>query len=822
MTSVSTTRPGAVRSYTRDTQTLFLDCETGHLALTVLSSNCVRVRFTPDDTFAPRRSWAVTPSDTDFPVTPFDVDETSVAITVQTSLIAVHIDHDTAGLTFTDAAGNIFCADEQGIQIGRTSHSSSVFTDHLVPHLTCTKRIAEDEHFFGFGERAGLLDKRGRAMVNWTTDPPSGHGPGTDPMYLAIPVLLSVRPGLCYGLVLNNTWRSRFSMGYHQPDTWLMEVENGELDYYVVHGRTPATVMAGLARLLGTMPLPPRWALGHHQSRWTYGSEAVVRDLVANFRSRNIPCDVIHLDIDYMVGYRVFTWNTERFPDPQRMLADLREQGFRVVTIIDPGVKIDPHYAVYRDGLERDMFVREADGTVFHSYVWPDAAVFADFTRPAVREWWGDQHKPLLDAGVSGIWNDMNEPTAFDQPFSSGLVGPGKTISLGAPQGNPDERTTHAEVHNLYGSGMSQAAYEGLRRHRPAERPFVLTRSGFAGIQRWSACWMGDNHSWWEHLEMALPQLMNMGLSGVPFVGTDVGGFFGHCNGELLARWVQFATFMPFCRNHTAMDTRDQEPWAFGSEVEAIYREYMQLRYRLLPYLYSLFWEASTHGTPVLRPLLYHFPDDPATYTLHDQVMSGPFLVAAPIYRPGHTHRAVYLPAGEWFDWWTDERITGPTHILAHAPLERMPIYVRAGAILPTAPVMAYTDERPLDTLTLDLYPGNGSFTLYEDDGHTFAYQQGASCTTTFTLHQASPTPGQPATLTLTITARTGNYQPAPRQLVLRVHAAIEPTTPQSPGIHYDPARRLLTVQIEDAPQERTWHFTVLAPLALTEGQMHP
>src|SRR5207302_31981 len=287
--------------------------------------------------------------------------------------------------------------------------------------------------------------------------------------------------------------------------------------------------------------------------------------------TRDIPCDAIHLDIDYMDGYRVFTWHPQRFPDPQTMIDDLRRDSFRIVTIIDPGVKSDPDYRVYREGLEHDVFIHRAVGAVFHGY------------------------------------------------------------------------------------GMARASYEGLRRHRGSERPFVLTRSGFAGVQRWSACWMGDNTSWWEHLELTMPQLMNMGLSGVPFVGTDIGGFNGNASCELFTRWMQFGALAPFCRGHSLSGTERHEPWSFGPRVEAICREFLRLRYRLLPYLYTLFWEASRRGTPVLRPLLYHFPDDPATYQLHDQVMLGPSLMAAPIYHPGREHRHVYLPEGAWYDWWTDE-----------------------------------------------------------------------------------------------------------------------------------------------------------------------
>jgi alpha-glucosidase len=312
---------------------------------------------------------------------------------------------------------------------------------------------------------------------------------------------------------------------------------------------------------------------------------------------------------------------------------------------------------------------------------------------------------------------------------------------------------------------------------------------------------MGDNDSWWEHLELAMPQLMNMGLSGVPFVGTDIGGFSGNASGELFARWMQFGVLAPFCRAHSEILTERHEPWVFGPHVEAICREFLRLRYRLLPYLYTLFWEASQRGIPVLRPLLYHFPDDPVTYSLHDQVLLGQYLLAAPMYHPGREHRHVYLPAGDWYDWWNDDLLAGPTHLLAHAPLERMPLYVRAGAIIPSGPDLHYADENPLDPLTLDLYPGNGAFTLYEDDGHSFEYEHGQFCTSGYTLRRMEDR------LNFEIGAREGAYVPPARRLLLKVHALDEQAAQEHPGASYDPARRMLTLQEDDDGSARTFRF---------------
>ncbi|GAC1470343.1 MAG: glycoside hydrolase family 31 protein [Ktedonobacteraceae bacterium] len=783
---------GALQSYAREGRSLILDYDGPRVAVTILTDHILRVRLAPEGTFAARHSWAAARADNEFAETAFEIEESSQALVLRTTSLSVRIERERGNISFADAQGQPFCADDAGMQWSRSAAEPY--------RVACAKRIEAGEHFFGFGQRGGQLDKLGKHLINWATDPPTGHGTGTDPLDLAIPVFLALRPGLAYGVFFNNTWRSHFDIGATRPSVWQMEAAGGELDYYVIYGPTPEQVSEGLGTLLGTPPLPPRWALGYHQSRWSYMTEEKVRELAAKFRTRDIPCDVIHLDIDYMDGYRVFTWHPQRFPDPQSMIDDLRRTGFHLVTIIDPGVKSDPEYRVYHTGLEHDMFIHRADGTVFHGYVWPDDAVFPDFTRPEVREWWGDMQKALVDVGVSGIWNDMNEPPVFELPFSQGLSKVG-TIELDAIQGPESERTTHAETHNLYGSGMARACYEGLRRHAAEERPFVLTRSGFAGVQRWGACWMGDNTSWWEHLEMTMPQLMNMGLSGVPFVGTDIGGFNGNASGELFARWMQLGALSPFSRGHTSTATELHEPWAFGPRVEAICREFLRLRYRLLPYLYTLFWEAAQRGIPVLRPLLYHFPNDPATYQLHDQVLLGPSLMAAPVYHPGREHRHVYLPEGAWYDWWTDERINGPAHLLAHAPLERMPLYVRAGALIPSGPDLHYADEHPLDPLTLDLYPGDGTLTLYEDDGHTFAHEQGHFSTTRYTLRQTADQ------LVLEIEARAGAYHPPARQLLIRVHAASQQAIEEHPEASYNAEQRLLTLQIEDDGRTRTLNF---------------
>ncbi|MFS8804047.1 glycoside hydrolase family 31 protein [Synechococcus sp. R55.6] len=741
---------GSLQQLQPHSRGIHLICAQGRWSMQVLTPRLFRLRFSPSGAFLPRRSWDVAPADEEWPPTSFQLQESPAQIHLSTSQVQVQIDRDPLRFSFQDSQGQEFCAD---VSSGLTWGSDGI---RLCKHLHPA------EHICGLGERAGLLNKRGRRYSHWTRDC-WNYDAHSDNLYQAIPFALFLRPNLCYGLFLHCTHWSQFDLGQIDPEQWAIEVRAPELDYYLIYGPTPALVLETYTQLTGRPPLPPLWALGYQQCRWSYASAAQVQTVAQQFRQRQIPCDVIYLDIDYMRGYRVFTWDPRRFPEPARLMAQLHEAGFRVVAIVDPGVKFEPEadYAVFDEGLAQDFFIRRADGHLFHGYVWPGKVLFPDFLRPGVRQWWGSWQRVLTQAGVDGIWNDMNEPALNDRPFGDG--GQIVDIPLDAPQGPPDEPTTHAEVHNLYGLLMTRASREGLEQLNPNRRPFVLTRSGFAGIQRWAAVWTGDNQSSWEHLEMSLPMLLNLGLSGVSFVGADIGGFGGNATPELFARWMQMGILYPLMRGHSALGTRPHEPWSFGPEIEAICRQAIQLRYQLLPYLYSLFWESSQTGSPILRPLLYEFPDDPQTYEISDQAMLGSALLAAPVVRPGVRCRAVYLPQGTWFDWWTGQAHTGPRYILVPAPLEQLPLFVRGGSVLPLAPPCPSTAHLRRDQPHLKLYPGNGSFTLYEDDGETLAHRAGAWATTLLRLRQQN---GQ---LILEIEARQGNWSPPQRSWLLEL-----------------------------------------------------
>jgi len=653
--------------------------------------------------------------------------ESEGEITLSTTHSTAHISLKPLRIRFTDESGRVFAADDEQLGMGFVSgREQSIITTPLGDPAQLYKKREEGERYFGCGERTSGLEKTGSYQVFWNVDPPAGHTASYNNLYTSIPFTFSIVAGKAHGLFFDNTHRVEFDLAKEDAGRAYYGAEGGDIVYYAFAGPTPGAVLGRYTELTGRTPMPPMWSLGNQQCRWSYETADEVRELAKEFRERDIPCDVIFLDIDYMDGYRVFTWDKDSFPGPAKLISDLREQGFRVVTIVDPGVKTDEEYPVYVEGRSRDLYCKTQEGEEFHNVVWPGMCAFPDFTNPETREWWGENHTALTGAGVAGVWNDMNEPSLF-VPQQSTM--PGNIVHPGG--GDPK---WHAQIHNTYGSLMARATREGLLKLNPEERPFVITRAGYAGLQRHAMQWTGDNSSWWEHIWMSMPQLQNLGLSGVAWAGVDIGGFFGDSNGELLARFTEFGVFQPFCRNHSAKGTINQEPWSFGEPYESVCRKMIKLRMRLLPYLYTLFEECHRTGAPILRPLLFEYPEDETTYTADDEFLLGGSLLVAPITRPGIEHRHVYLPEGTWFHYWTGERFDGPAHVLAHAPLGEPPLYVKANTALPIGPDINYTDEKT-DPLTLLLYPadGVGESTLYEDAGNGFGYRDGEYARRTIT-----------------------------------------------------------------------------------------
>lgn len=582
-------------------------------------------------------------------------------------------------------------------------------------HVIANKILESDDHYYGFGEKAGFLDKRGERYTMWNSDVYAPHNPETNALYQSIPFFMTLNKGRAAGLFFDNTYKSHFDMS-GENGHYRFSAEGGLLNYYIMAGPSPKKVLEQYTDLTGRMPLPPKWAIGYHQSRYSYQSEAEVRELAAAFKKHGIPLDAVYLDIHYMKEYRVFTFDPARFPDPKGLIEDLKAEGIKIVPIVDPGVKEDPEYPIYEEGITHDLFCKYLEGNLFYGDVWPGKSAFPDFANEKTRNWWAEKHRYYTDMGIEGIWNDMNEPAVFNET---------KTMDVKVRHHDEDSSITHREFHNLYGLKMGEATYEGLKEQLNGKRPFLLTRAGYAGVQRYAAVWTGDNRSFWEHLEMTIPMCVNLGLSGVPFSGPDVGGFAHDSTGELLTRWTQLGAFTPFFRNHSALDCLRQEPWAFGEDYTPYIREAIRWRYQWMPYLYQAFREASMTGTPVMRPVFMEFPEDEKTYGLSDQFMFGKDVLAAPILRPSVTHRAVYLPEGTWYDYWTDELFIGGKHHLIEASLDKLPLFIRSGAIIPEAPVLE-SASAPIDKLMINLYPGETltETILYDDDGKTFEYEE--------------------------------------------------------------------------------------------------
>ena len=570
--------------------------------------------------------------------------------------------------------------------------------------LEVVKAIDVNTVIYGLGDKTGFLNKRHYVYENWNTDDPKPHCDNFRSLYKSIPFfIMGNEYGFC-GILADNTYRTLFDMGKESDEYLYWAHADGALDYYMIPGKDLKQVLRRYYALTGANQLQQKWVYGFHQSRWSYETEQEVSEVAERMRQMRLPIDVIHMDIDYMDGFRVFTFDKERFPDPKTLNKSLAEKNIRTVSIVDPGVKLDPGYSVYDEGESKGYFAKNPDGTTYEGRVWPGAAVFPDFSRADVRAWWGEKLGVMLEAGVSGIWNDMNEPANFtgqlpdDVQFADG---------------------DHLQMHNVYGHLMAQATWEGLKK-LTGKRPFVLTRACYAGSQRYCSGWTGDNHSLWHHLQLSLTQMLNLGLSGMNMVGSDIGGFGSDTTPELMIRWMQLGCLAPFFRNHSAKGTKRQELYVFDEKTVDACRKALDLRYHLLPYLYDL----AHDDLPMIRPMVMEWPDDIKCKELTDQFMVGPCLLAAPVMTPGVSARAVYLPKGTWYDYYSGKKYQGGQYVLADAPLDTLPLFAKAGAILPVA------DGKPQSTadiqsVSLEVFPGQGRFCHYTDDGETFAYENG-------------------------------------------------------------------------------------------------
>lgn len=672
----------------------------------VISDEIIRVRLAPEGVFLEEFSYAL--SNTEQVISIFSCHENDETYRVETNTVACVINKSNFLISFEDIQGILINEDLQPMHWEEN-------VDYGGYYVYATKKCEQEESFFGLGDKSSSLNLRGNRYLNWNTDAYS-YAKGQDPLYKTIPFYIGINKGISYGIFFDNTFKSHFDFAQQDNDKVSFWADGGEMQYYYIHGPHMMDVVKRYHSLTGTHQMPAKWTLGFHQCRWSYYPEKKVKDIARNFRERKIPCDAIYLDIDYMDGYRCFTWNKKYFPDPARMMKELSDDGFKTVVIIDPGIRVDENYRVFREGKQNNYFCRRCDDYFMEGHVWPGRCQFPDFTNPKVREWWGGLFKELVEAGVAGVWNDMNEPAVF----GSG------TFPVDVRHNYDGFHGSHRKAHNVYGMQMVRATYEGLKKLQKNKRPFTITRAGYSGVQRYSSVWTGDNVASWEHLKLAVVQCQRLSMSGISFCGSDIGGFSGEPDAELFTRWIQMGVFSPFMRAHSAGDTSEREPWSFGQEFENINRKFIELRYRLLPYIYSAFWEHYRHNFPILRPMVMQEQENNLTHIIEDIFTFGDKILVAPVSDAGARTKIVYLPAGQWFNYWTHEPMEGGREHLVPAPLDSMPIFVKAGSVIPESPLMQYVGEFEVDELLFQVYYSDyevNSF-YFEDHDDTFAFEQ--------------------------------------------------------------------------------------------------
>ncbi len=692
---------GNVEKVTANHATYTFFTTNGKAQVIVYSPNVIRIRV-DKQAFAPDFSYAVVAS----PV-PCAVKTTNSAdtYTIATDSVTLRITKKPLRFTFLTKDGKIINADDPAFG-----------TSWLGEEVTTYKTLQKGERFIGLGEHGGNLDRAGTACVDYNTDNP-GYDDSSDRMYSAIPFYIGLHDKLAYGIFMDNSSRSLFNFGAGNNRFSSFTADCGEMNYYFIYNATVRNIITSYTWLTGRTPLPPVWSLGFQQCRWSYFPEADLLSTAAKFRERHIPIDMIYLDIHYMDKYKIFTWDPQRFPDPRQMVDNLKKMAMHLAVIIDPGVKISNHYPVYQQGLDSALFIKYPDGTNYAGQVWPGWCNFPDFTMPKTRAWWGRWVKTYADLGVTGFWNDMNEIAVW-----------GKEVPDLLNLNWDGHHTTYRQAKNVYGFQMARSTYEGAKKYMNGERPFVLTRSGYSGLQRYSAIWTGDNQAKEDHMLLGVRLINSLGLSGVTFAGMDIGGFSGNPTQSLYTRWMEIGAFLPMYRAHTSYGTNREEPWDFGEISEDIARRYIGFRYQLLPYIYSNFYESSQDGLPVARSLAIDYSNDSTIYEAdyQQEYLFGPSILVAPT-KSTEALTKVYLPKGQWYDLFNDKPYAGNQSIVAESGLNQLPLYVKAGSIIPMQKLVESTAYSSGDTLFVHLYAGTekNQYQYYEDDGTTYHYQNG-------------------------------------------------------------------------------------------------
>lgn len=715
--------PSKIISYKKDVDTLYFTSENNVvLQVTVQRDSVLRFRYATNSIFENDFSYAITRyASRGF--NQLEVTEDAINYIITTTKLICHISKEDMRKSIFDAKDNALISEDE---LGFHWEESYEFGGNIVK---MSKNSQEKESYYGLGDKPVALNLKGKRFENWVTDS-YAFSKDTDPIYKAIPFYTGLHHNKAYGIFFDNTFHSFFDFCNERRNVTSFWAQGGEMNYYFIYGPEMGEVVSNYTDLTGKPhELPPLWALGYHQCKWSYYPESNVKEVTDKFRELLIPCDAIYLDIDYMEGFRCFTWNKDYFPDPKRMVKELADNGFKTVAIIDPGIKIDNEYSIFKEGLDKDYFCKRADGPYMKGKVWPGECYFPDFTNPEVREWWSGLFKELIeDIGVKGVWNDMNEPAVMDVP--------GKTFPNDVRHDYDGNECSHRKAHNIYGMQMARATYQGLKKFSYPKRPFVITRAAYAGTQRYSSTWTGDNVASWDHLTIANLQAQRMCMSGFSFVGSDIGGFAEQPNGELYARWIQLGIFHPFCRTHSSGDHGDQEPWAFGDNITDIVRKFIEIRYQLLPYLYTAFWRYATEGIPILKSLVLYDQADIQTHYRNDEFVFGEKILACPITEPNAKGRRMYVPGGNWYNFWDNSLLKGGEEVWVDADLDSMPIFVKEGAIIPKYPIQQYVGEKKIEELHLDVFfkLGKEKSLVYEDAEDGFDYKKGRFSLRNFNL----------------------------------------------------------------------------------------
>ncbi|WP_415275191.1 glycoside hydrolase family 31 protein, partial [Clostridium perfringens] len=634
----------------------------------------------------------------------FIVEEDSNFVIIKGTKVLTFVDKNTTEISFKDLEGNIINED---FQPSFKDEEGNVYISKVNDCLA----------YYGLGEKGGDLNKKGCYTENFNTDDPETDDDSVT-YYKTIPFYVALKEEATYGIFFDNSFRSYFDMGKEMGDRIFFGAIGGQIQYYFIPGENIKEVVKNYTALTGRMEMPPLWSLGYQQCRFSYFSQEEVRELVKTFEEKDIPLDVVYLDIDYMDGFRVMTFKTPNFDDAAGLISDLKEKGIRTITIIDPGVKVDEEYDVFKRGKEGNHFTKKLDGEMFIGAVWPGDSAFPDFSNKDCREWWKSELKKFIsEHGMDGIWNDMNEPCVFNNDH--------KTMLETCLHNSDNGVIEHKEFHNRYGFEMSRCSKEAQEELHPNERGFSMTRATYAGGQRYSSVWTGDNMSLWSQMRMSISMNANLGISGFSFVGNDVSGFGLDSSEELFIRWMEMGPFIPIFRNHSNMYTRRQEPWAFGPRAEKIAKKSIELRYELLPYIYDLYYISHKEGLPIFRPMIMEYEKDMNLLNMREQFMLGENMLVAPVLYEGERSKTVYLPKGSWFNYFTMEKLQGGKWYKLPCELDEILVFVKEGAIIPTYnKKFRNVKERP-NNILLKVFGENAKGFHYNDDGHTMEYLEG-------------------------------------------------------------------------------------------------